>query len=223
MKLTNTKPLPYCAAEIACVVFDFDGTLVDTNTVKRDAFFTIAAETKGGLAAMRRLYGQVKGDRFELWRAWVQELSLPDSTQKELSRQYTELVDPLVANAAEMRDASMLLAALREARKTVFLSSATPRDNLVPIIRARGWMPFFEEIFGYPSTKVETLKTKVLPRFKSASRIAVVGDGLDDRKSALLTGCHFVPVGHKSDRTLSNTELSYPLCQVKAMLIGDQP
>ena len=219
--MNNFSPIPYSAEEIDCVVFDFDGTLVDTNTVKRDAFFAIAAGTKGGLAAMRRLYGQVKGDRVELWRAWVRELNLPEASLIDLSRKYTELVDPLVANAAEMRDASMLLDALREARKTVFLSSATPRDNLVPIIEARGWTTFFEEIFGYPATKIETLRNRVLPRFKSASRIVVVGDGMDDMKSALLAGCHFVPVGHKNDRTLSDTELCYSLCQVKAMLLGN--
>ena len=222
MKLINPKPFYLGADDIECVVFDFDGTLVDTNTVKREAFLTIAAGTEGGLAAMRRLHGRVKGDRFNLWRAWARELGLTESFATDMSRQYTELVDPLVANAPEMRDAGTLLAALREARKTIFLSSATPQDNLVPIIEARGWTIYFEGIFGYPATKIQTLKNKILPRFKSASRIVVVGDGMDDKESALLAGCNFVPVGDSKNRTLRNTEMSYSLHQVKTMLISNR-
>ena len=195
--MINSEPFPNGAEDIECVVFDFDGTLVDTNTVKREAFFTIAAGTEGGLAAMQRLHGRVKGGRLDLWRAWAREVGLPESSSTDLSRQYTELVDPLVANAAEMQDASTLLGALREANKTVFLSSATPRDNLLPIIEARGWTTFFEGIFGYPATKTQTLKNIILPEFKFASRVVVVGDGMDDKESALIVGCHFVPVGNK--------------------------
>ena len=107
---------------------------------------------------MRRLHGRVKGDRFNPWQPAAGVAS--ESPATDMSRQYTEPVDPLVANAPEMRMPARYRA-LREGAQDDFPEFATPQDNLVPIIEARGWTRFNTEgIFGYPATKIQTLKNK---------------------------------------------------------------
>ena len=50
-------------------VFDFDGTLVDSNKLKRDAFFDLALKLPNGLEAMQTIYENSVGDRWEIWAA----------------------------------------------------------------------------------------------------------------------------------------------------------
>ena len=61
---------------ISCVVFDFDGTLVDSNDVKRQAFFEIASSHPGGgVQWMGQALDSEAGDRKAVFHAYVQRMA----------------------------------------------------------------------------------------------------------------------------------------------------
>lgn len=202
-------------------MFDFDGTLVDSNRIKRDMFFQIAERQIGGRDIMEEVHGRVRGSRSEIWRAWASQIGADASFADQMVANYTAIVDDAVAKAPEMPGAVALLQALRAKGLKLMVSSSTPSASLTPIIKARCWQGYFDAIYGHPETKVEILTRYAVPLAGSPERVAVVGDGGDDRESARVIGCRFFPVGEARGAPPSSSEHLYSLPEL-ANLLGLQ-
>jgi phosphoglycolate phosphatase-like HAD superfamily hydrolase len=180
------------------IVFDFDGTLVDSNKLKREAFLRFARRDPGGEARMLRLLDETDGDRHAILAAYIGERNgsvACDVAVHDAVATYSAAVDAAVAAAPERPGASNLLERLRRAGLRLVLSSATPRENLVGILARRGWVNRFDVIADNPSRKADTLRELLSSSGVKATGLAVVGDGHDDRASAEAVGCPFYSVG----------------------------
>ena len=180
-------------------VFDFDGTLVDSNKIKENSFFRIASQVPDGERVMATIYRANGPTRRDIWRLWTEQMGLEMSYFNHFLSQYSNEVDELVVKAPPIEGALELLRHLKTISIKAFLNSATPEKNLKAIVSRRGWSALFEGIYGSPRCKDENLRNYVLPMAGSPESIAVVGDGIDDRSSAEQIGCHFFPVGGLSN------------------------
>lgn len=203
-------------SDIKFLVFDFDGTLVESNKIKEMSFFRIASQVPNGDTAMAAVYCANGLTRQDIWRRWITEMGLDMSHYDRFLHQYSSEVDELVARAPAIEGAVELLLYLQTASVKVFLSSATPEKNLKAIVAERGWSAFFQGIYGSPRRKAETLRDAVLPLAEAPEFIAVVGDGEDDRLSAEQVGCHFFPVGRLSAGLPVNAQ--YNLSKIRSLL-----
>jgi phosphoglycolate phosphatase-like HAD superfamily hydrolase len=189
---------------ICAVVFDFDGTLVDSNSVKRQGFFDIVMKHEGGAARMQRILERHSGDRRALFEAYVTQTLLDgvclDESPEALVQAYSDLTDARVSAASEMPGATSLLQSLREHGRQLFISSATPEPNLRAIVRRRGWGSFFDGVFGHPASKAQALARVLEITGISPSSLAMVGDGADDRSGAEAVRCPFFAVGEARGR-----------------------
>lgn len=202
------------------MVFDFDGTLVESNAVKRDVFLRIAARYHGGEAAMCDVLRTVAGDRHAVMAAFVDAARLPAQTARALVQAYSDEVDAAVAAAPAVPGAQALLEALAAAGCWVVLSSSTPLVNLATIVERRGWRSWFARLAGGPATKIQTLHAVMEEEGLTADEIIVVGDGADDRASAAAIGCTFRAVGEASGTPAG--ERIYTLAELQTMLLAQQ-
>jgi len=177
------------------VVFDFDGTLVDSNRLKRDGYAAAVADDPMGAQIMAQALARTRGDRYAVFADYVALRGRSDLSASVLAQRYTASVDAAVAQAREMQGAMRLLERLRSAGRTSFVSSATPADSLARIVAARGWAHFFAALYGAPARKSDTLRALMAEHGWRAEEVAVVGDGADDRDAADAVGCRFFPVG----------------------------
>jgi phosphoglycolate phosphatase-like HAD superfamily hydrolase len=205
------------------VVFDFDGTLVDSNATKRAAFFRAVAAHPGGAASMARVLDSTRGDRRDIFLAYESErlgggATADTATVESLLATFSDDVDAAVASAPQMPGAEALLDRLRAAGIRTVLSSATPQVNLLGIVARRGWLGCFDHLAGHPTSKVQTLHTVMEMFGHGPEAMAVVGDGADDRASAKAVGCSFYPVGEA--RGACGPETLFTLHQLQAMLIA---
>ena len=180
--------LPY-----RCFVFDFDGTLVQSNPIKREGFF----EAAEGLSGARRelqaiLSAPDPGDRHRVFERLVERLGEGDPAA--LTAAYTRYCQNRIALCPEVPGAKALLEALRGDARAIFVNSGTPENALLATVRARGYEPYFDGVFGLPAGKAENVFRALEASAATAETCVVIGDGESDRAAAVEVGCAFIGV-----------------------------
>jgi phosphoglycolate phosphatase len=186
------------------VVFDFDGTIVDSNEIKRRAFFeATAAWDPTGAAVEAALADPDPGDRFDVLGRVARELAAagaappgrsPEAFARVLAREYGRICEDAIAVAEEIPGALAALTWLRARGVPRFVSSATPEVALEPVVARRGLRPLFDAVYGRPASKLEHLGRIAGRTGAAPGELLLVGDGEDDRRAARGFGCLFAGV-----------------------------
>jgi phosphoglycolate phosphatase-like HAD superfamily hydrolase len=184
---------------IRCVVFDFDGTLVDSNHIKRDAFLGIARGYPAGHEIMARIIDVPGiGTRDTVFEKFVADLGIaPDARGAmvaEMVACYADRCFKDISRADEIVGARAVLDRLVADRLRLFISSATPAGPLKDLVEARGLGTLMEGVFGAPESKDEHVRRIQRATGLSSSEILYVGDSDADSRAAAAAKCPFVGV-----------------------------
>jgi phosphoglycolate phosphatase len=184
---------------IRCIVFDFDGTLVDSNAVKRDCFDRAIAglgEPRARTALTAAL--RAGGDRYTIFGAVAQDLwkepTAAASEARKLATAYSRCCANGVRGAPPRRGFRSTFVVLRRRGVPLYINSATPRADLLPLLRARGMLGCFTGVHGAPGDKVQNLRAVMRTQRLRPHQVAMIGDGADDLAAARATRCRFVAI-----------------------------
>jgi phosphoglycolate phosphatase len=187
---------------IKCVVFDFDGTLVDSNDIKREMFYEVARPWDAS--------GEIVSEVFELWpsadryektrriaEGLIERHLLPQHSSAEtwgarLANDYTLYCEQAITNCAERPGASKALQSLSDMGMLLFVNSGTPTKPLLSLLKLRNWDHFFQAAYGVEGSKADNLKRIALDSGTAPHEMVHVGDQRDDWQGAEQFGCHFV-------------------------------
>lgn len=209
-----------CAYEFDVFVFDFDGTLVDSNEIKEKAFFEVVFNLKKGNEIMHTTLKKTKGDRTQIFKSFIRDYEAQVENTKlninQLIKKYSYITDSKVQDAKNIDGAENLLKLLRRKQKKVYVNSLTPQQNLIEILDKKKWISLFDGIHGSPKSKFDNLKTIEKERNIPPSKFLIIGDGFDDEESAEKFGCSFYGVGKKFGHAINNSLLNLhgQLCDV---------
>jgi phosphoglycolate phosphatase len=173
-------------------VFDFDGTLVDSNAIKRAAYYEAAADLPDARRLLDGLLAPpARGDRMHILGELARVTGRPEMHDTLLARYGAATRAAILARLADGWAASFL-EALHATGDRAYISSATPADALADILDAGGLGPHLAGWRGGFGLKTENLRD-ILRAERSKSAV-VVGDGADDARSAADCDCPFVRV-----------------------------
>ena len=182
------------------IAFDYDGTLVDAYTIKRESYWRAVSEVLG-LGPEHRptvdaSYARTSGaHRFIQFADTAAALgrTVTDAHRQEFSRRYAAYNEAAKDQMHEFPSARTVLEALR-ARYDLVLASGLPQADLVTEASRRGLAAFFIEIEGGD-------KGRTLDRLRVEGRTVVlfVGDTPHDASVAAARGIPFYRVGGDAD------------------------
>jgi phosphoglycolate phosphatase-like HAD superfamily hydrolase len=182
--------------KLRCVAFDFDGTLVESNPIKRGSYFEVLAHVEGSGHIIERVLRENPGDDrhgiLAKVHAALTECETPSLPKLgALVDAYSSLCETKVIACSPLPGALEALEALRGTRP-LYLASATPEQALVRVVAGRGWASFFRGVYGGPRSKCENLERIRVQEGIDRDEIVYVGDGSVDREAAVRFGCPFL-------------------------------
>lgn len=198
---------------VRCVAFDFDGTLVRSNDIKRNSFYDVVADNTRAKYILDELFAaDFKGDRYDLFQELSKRLA-PEQSSREHQRTgagfckaYGELCRRRINSCEEVPGAMAALKFLTQHGISTFVVSATPEKDLLPIIRDRGYDHLFKDIFGGPTDKTKHLESIIDNQGIAPAALVMIGDGGDDQAAANAVKCRFIGIANSGNTTLQNAE-----------------
>jgi phosphoglycolate phosphatase len=188
------------------VGFDFDGTLVQSNAIKRQAFYQTARLLGDGLDGLvDAVLRDVRGDRYAILRelatraAAQRALPAPGDRAwpERLADEYTRICEDEITRCPVVPGAIEALEALARRGCALFINSATPTAPLVAVVARRGLSHHFRAVLGNDAGKVENLRHGLALAGATPDELLFVGDGEADRAAAAEIGCRFVGVSNE--------------------------
>jgi phosphoglycolate phosphatase-like HAD superfamily hydrolase len=185
------------------VVFDFDGTLVDSAPAKRDSFFAIFPASEAHRAIVAAVLNEdPDGSRHRVIPLMAQRMTAagldPGASGPALVQRYGDVSEAAVAAADELPGATALLAALAR-HIPLHVCSNTPEETVRAHASARGWSRYFRSVDGYPTSKTVRVAEILASGGFAPQRLAVVGDGISDEAAARDNGCIFLAIRAPGD------------------------
>lgn len=204
--------MPINQSKLKIIALDFDGTLIESNHIKDQAFETIFSDWPEHKEAMIKWHlARNTTDRSEKFRYFVEDVLGETGNSKlvdKLTEKFSELTYKAIVTCPMVKGAMSFLDHYKD-KAPLVLVSATPQSELEKILIDRVLDKYFQESYGAPIDKVEILKNimsdnKILP-----DEILYIGDSSEDQETAVLLGVHFI--GRQSDRKLNNVSYTvYP-------------
>ena len=193
------------------VGFDFDGVIVDSNQLKYDAFFQIFDTSEKIEKIIRDVLSKYReSSRYDIIRLILIKyqqkgyLDIED-IEKNISlyaEKYNSLVEEGIVKCKEIEGVKESIKELSKSY-SLYINSTTPLEPLKRIIKYKGLLHYFKDIYGGPNTKIENLK-EILSKERILGKEAlVIGDGISDLESARRFNCLFIGVRNKFN-TLNN-------------------
>lgn len=184
---------------IELLVFDCDGTLLQTVDAKTRAFeqvgSLISPEAGAALAAWHRANGGV--NRTEKF-AWLYRNFLGREITPEETRKLCDLFEDCgLSNIHASEPVPGVLKALEawQGKIPMRVASGAPQKELEQLLRAKGLHRYFDAIHGYPPGKREQLRTAIRGAGASAYTTVMTGDSQSDLDAAMFLDARFYGIG----------------------------
>ena len=180
------------------VLFDFDGVLVDSNGLKGEAYEALyAGEAAEARAAIRAFHdangGMPRPDKLRHVERTILGRDTDEARIAAMADEFGDRVERAVVRCTPIPGAEEFVGT-HAGRLPMFVISATPHEEMLRIVEARGIRGRFVEVYGSPPLKAETAASIIARHGFRKERVAFVGDSVQDIAAARAVGLPFVGV-----------------------------
>lgn len=195
-----------------CIVFDFDGVIVESNHIKMEGYFHVcggpAIEEKQTKSIKDHVQGLRGKDRFAILDSLKRAGIAPSLPLEILAEKYNEYCEEKTIVSNETNGATAALSELKASGYKLAVNSATPDDVLIRVIEARKLSHFFDFIYGSGDSKVKNMDKIARAMNLDKEDLLFVGDAPADFKAAEEYGCDFVGMINDSNNFVDSNSVN---------------
>ena len=183
------------------IVFDFDGTLLDSNNLKTKAFQKLFKEydykiVKKLINFHKKNLGLSRIIKFRYFYNELLEKKITKKIEDNLSKKFSNIVFDSILKAPYI-DGSIDFLSKFQSKIKFFVASGTPQNELLKIIKSRSIDNYFKKIYGSPKTKKQIIQLIMKLNCLSNKEILMVGDAESDKIGALEAGIDYFHINNK--------------------------
>ncbi|WP_280563672.1 HAD-IA family hydrolase [Chromohalobacter sp. 48-RD10] len=187
------------------LVFDCDGVILDSASLKRAAFADFYRDQPPALyqailAYLSRGGGQPRDVKFHHIEAHILGRPINNHHIRELSSAFSRYIEAQVVNAPVLPGAIEFLERWRGS-VPLYLLSAAPQEELRRVIEKRQVAGYFNDVLGAPPDKTNGLTSLIATRHHNASRTVMIGDSYNDYRAARSNDTHFIGIISNNDKS----------------------
>ena len=182
--------------DIRAIILDFDGVLAESNAEKDEAFkelFSLYPDYEQQMMAYHQAWFSTS--RMDKFRHYVFELMKRPGDMNRvilMAEEFSNFVMKRIISCPDVPGAREFLAEFSDIL-SLYISSATPQEELREIVRCRGIETYFAEIYGDPPVKKKEAVYSILKRESAhLDEILFIGDSISDYLVAQETGVRFI-------------------------------
>ena len=184
------------------VLFDFDGVIKDSVSVKSDAFELLFTEFGTEISTRVREHHEANGgmsrfEKFPLYLSWA-GITPTDSLIEVCTDQFSKLAKQKVIDSEWVAGVEGFLIDNSNKHK-MFVVTATPQSEIEEILKALEIFDYFFEVIGSPIKKSEAISRLINKYQLNPEMTVMIGDSMPDYLAASHNNIEFI---------LRNTELN---------------
>lgn len=192
---------------IKCIIFDFDGVILESVDVKTEAFRALFSEYPEKVNQIVKFHldngGMSRFDKFKFIYKNILKKELDKKEFHMLCDRFSELVLEKVLVSPFVKGVKVFLNACLD-KYPMFVVSATPDKEIKLIVKRKNIGKYFFGVFGSPTTKADSIKRILkLKRYKS-KEVLFIGDSRNDFKAAKNTKVLFIARATNNSLWLKN-------------------
>ena len=182
--------------KVRAIILDFDGVLLESNDEKTEAFkelFSLYPEYEEAMLAYHlRWFSTSRMKKFRYFVYELMERPGDENRILDMAERFSNLITKRVICCPDVPGAMEFLKEFSK-RIPIYISSATPQEELRRIIRYRGIERYLTDIYGDPPVKKQDAIRSVLKRENILPEdILFIGDALSDYRAAREAGIRFM-------------------------------
>ena len=207
---------------IEAIIFDFDGVIVDSNRIKRGAYFKVFSSIKNSKDFVeesikenpeKTRYGIIEDILKKLRKRGLMQFNDLKIEKKKYIKRYQELTEEETSNAEGIKGAKRALEQLSQ-KYPLFILTSTAQESINGVVDARNLRGYFKAVYGAEDkdyNKPETLK-KMARRHKFNPKNAVfIGDGKSDYECAKQLNVTFIGIVNDANDFETKKDIAWKL------------
>lgn len=178
------------------IFFDFDGVLVESNTVRIEGFRVLFKNYAQDLVEQLIRYvtvnsGRSRFDKINYFFLEILNRKVNNKTVLRLAKDYSEIVKKKVIKSPPVKGAIEFLSA-NYGRFDFIVVSNSDQKELREICAERNIARFFKKILGSPKDKRDNIKLLLAKTGWDRSSCLLIGDSIEDLTAAEFNGIDFI-------------------------------